>query len=238
MRTKYFILVLLTLLSFILLSACDVVGAPASTSLGGITPIDTSARTLLVAVGITENQDATDRMSTITLQFRTDVVEEVNYVRFTHQESITCNGVTLKLDDEQTYTLRVAQGGYTCSYNGYTRGTGQLTPITLIDVAERSVLAPQKPIVSSQGYTISYTPDSSDHACSIKAEATDSANNVIDGSSSSSALGVYHGPATNSLSGAGSIRFQRTCSWTLHNPADTMYLTYQSMASVAVTWSH
>ncbi len=140
--------------------------------------------------------------------------------------------------DVPMYPLSVAQGGYACSYTGYTQGRGQLAPVTMIDVAARSRLSPHQPSVSSQGYAIGYAPDSLDRACPMTADAADSANNVIPGSASSSALGVYHGPAINSLAGAGTILLQRTCSWTLHNPFDTMSLTYQSTASVAVTWSH
>src|SRR5260370_37795829 len=152
MRTKYFIPVLLFLLSTILLSGCGVIGASASTSLGAITPIDTSASTLMVTIGITEDQDAIDGRSNITFQFRTAVVEEDNAVRFAHQEAVTCNGVTVKLNDTPTYTLSVAQGGNTCSYTGYTQGIGQLAPVIMIDVAARSTLAPQHPTISSTGY--------------------------------------------------------------------------------------
>jgi hypothetical protein len=238
MRTKYFISVLLILLSAILLSACDAVGVSASTSLGGITPMDTSARMLLVNIGITEDQDATDGRSQITLQFRSAVVAEDNSVRFAHQEAVTCNGVTLKLNEGPTYTLSVAWGGYTCSYTGYTPGNGQLAPVTLIDVAARSKLSPHPPSVSSTGYTISYTADSRERACPLTADAADGVNDVIPGVAASSDLGVYHGPATSSLTGAGTILLQRICSWTLHDPFDTVSLTYQSTARVAVTWSH
>ncbi len=48
----------------------------------------------------------------------------------------------------------------------------------------------------------------------------------------------HQSPATRSLTGTGTILLQRTCAWTLHDPFDTMSLTYQSTASVAVTWSH
>src|SRR5258708_28296641 len=186
MRTKYFIPVLLILLSTILLSACDVIGASASTSLGAITPIDTSASTLMVTIGITEDQDATDGRSNITFQFRTAVVEEDNVVRFAHQEAVTCNGVTVKLNDAPTYTLSVAQGGYICSYTGYTQGIGRLTPVTMIDVATRSRLSPQPPSVSSKGYTISYIPDSRARACPMTAEPIVGTTRVTAGMPSSS----------------------------------------------------
>ncbi len=201
MRLQYFIPVLILLLSSILLSACDSAGAFTSTSQMGITPKDTSAGTLLVTIGITEDQDAADSKSMLTLQFRSDVVAEDNFVRFAHQEVVTCNGVTLKLGDAPTYSVIVAQGGYTCSYTGYTQGIGHLAPVTMIAIAARSRLSPQPPSVNSAGYTINYAPDASERACSITADATDGANNVIPGSASSSALGVYHGPATTSLTG-------------------------------------
>jgi hypothetical protein len=238
MRTHYFIAALLLLLSSILLSACEVGAAAASTSLGAITPRDTSASTLLVTIGITEDQDATDSRSTLTLQFRTAAVAEDNSVRFTHREAVTCNGVTVPLNDAPTYTLNVAQGGYTCSYTGYTPGTGRLSPVTMIDIAARSRLSPQQPTVSSKGYTISYTPDSSERACPLRADAADGAGNSSPGPTSSSDQGVYQGPAISSLTGPGTIRLQRTCSWSLHDPFDAIRVTYQSLASVVVTWSH
>jgi hypothetical protein len=238
MRTNYFLPVLLLLLGSLLLSACDVVGASASSSLGAITPRDTSVRTLMVTIGITEDQDATDGRSTISLQFRTDAVEEDNSVRFAHREAVSCNGVTLKLNDAPTYTLSVPQGGYTCSYTGYTQGIGQLAPVTLIDVAARSRLSPHPPSVSSTGYAIGYTADSRERACPLTADAADGVNDVIPGVAASSDLGVYDGPATSSLTGPGTIRLQRTCSWILHDPFDTVSLTYQSTANVTVTWSH
>ena len=132
----------------------------------------------------------------------------------------------------------MTQGGYTCSYTGYTQAVGQLAPVTMIDVAARSRLSPQQPSESPKGYTISYTPDSRERACPMTADAADSANNLIPGVASSSDLGMYQGPATSSLTGAGTILLHRTCSWTLHDPFNTMSLTYQSMASVVVTWSH
>jgi hypothetical protein len=134
------------------------------------------------------------------------------------------------------YMVNVAQGRYTCSYTGYTPGIGQLAPVPMIDVAARSRLSPQQPSESLKGYTISYTPDSHERACPMRADAADGINK-ISGVASSSDLGVYSGPATSSLTGAGTIILQRTCSWTLHDPFNTMSLTYQSMASVAVTWS-
>lgn len=239
MRTNYFILVLLFLLSSILLSACDVIGASASASLGGITPRDTSASTLLVTIGITEDQDATDGRSTISLQFRTAVVAEDNWVHFIHREAVTCNGVTVPLNDAPMYTMSVPRGrGYLCSYTGYTPGAGQLAPVTMIDITALSKLSPQQPIVSSKGYTLSYAPDAPPHACSLTADATDDAGDSVAGPASASDQEVYQGPAISSLSGPGTIRLQRTCSGTFHHPFDTISLIYQSTAGVAVTWSH
>lgn len=191
-----------------------------------------------MTIGITEDQDATDGRSTITLQFRTDAVEEDNTVRFAHQEAVTCNGVTVPLNDAPVYAVSVARGGYLCSYTGYALGMGRLTPVTMLDVAARSTLTPQHPTISRTGYTINYTPDSRERDCPITADAVYSAHNVISGPTSSSDHGIYQGPAISSLTGPGTIRLQRICSWTLHDPFDTMSVTYQSTASVAVTWSH
>jgi hypothetical protein len=242
MRVKYIIPILLLLLSSTLLSACsDIPGT--TPSLQAITPDDTSAGTLKVTVGITEDQDATDGKSMLTLQFRTNVIEEANYVIFAHKETIICNGTTLKLGDTQMYNLNVARvGRYACSYTGYSKGIGQLAPLTVISALERSTLAPYNLMVSNKrGYTINYVPDASGYACPITTEAHD-ANNVISGPNSSSDLGVYRGPDTSSLTGSGTILLRRTCSWTLHGPSDTPFdtinLTYQSTANYAVTWGH
>ena len=139
-------------------------------------------------------------------------------MHFARQEGpVRCNGVTLKLDDAPVYTLSVPRlGGYTCSYPGYTQGIGQLAPVTVIDVAARSALMPQQPSVSSQGYTIGYTPDASGRPCSMMADAIDDAGAVISGSPASSDLGVYHGPATGCFAEPASSAYNERVSGPWH----------------------
>jgi hypothetical protein len=203
-----------------------------------VTPLDTSARTLIVTVGITEDQEATDGMSKISLQFRTHVVEEDNYVRFHDRQTVTCNGVNTNLADSPVYTLSVARGNYSCSYRGHAPGSGLLAPVTMINVAAGSTLAPSQPSVTSKGYHIRYTPDAKGFACPIRADATDGSGHVVQGPVSLSDQGVYNGPATDSLTGTGTVILKRTCSWTLHGAFDTVKLTYESTASITVTWGH
>jgi hypothetical protein len=242
MRIKHSVPVLIILLGCLILSACAG-GTPdpppsSDASQISVTPVKTSAGTLIVTINIDEDQDATDGMSNITMQFRTDVIEEDNYVIFHHGEKITCNGITQNLNNTQVYTFKVPRkGGYTCLYRGYKKAD-LLAPVRMIGVSARSTLSPQRPVIGSQHFKISYRPDASNRTCSITANASDNLNDSVQGASSSSDLGVYTGPSTSSLSGEGSVMLQRSCSWTLHNSFDTIFLTYQSSASVEVTWSH
>jgi hypothetical protein len=209
----------------------------------GVTPIDTSAPTLKVMVTIDEDQDTADHMSNIIFQFRTIVIKENNFVIFDAEQRVTCNTALLKLVNVSKYTLKVprygdAQGRYQCDYVGATLGVS-LPPVSMFDIAARSTLSPQPPGVNPQGYTIRYNADPDSLACPITAEALDSTKKPIQGPSSTSNLGIYVGPATQTLKGTGEIILARTCSWTWHNkPFDTLTLTYQSTASVEVTWTH
>jgi hypothetical protein len=247
MRIKSFIPVLLILLCPILLGAsCD--GGPSPSNGGpiGITPKDTSAKTLQVTIGIADDQNAATGKSKLTLQFRTNVVTENNFVKFTHQESVTCNGVTQKLNDAPGYTLQVAvvQNQYACTYTGYTQDSGQLAPtVPMINLTARSVLAPSLPSVTNQGYTVAYTGDTGELACPMKADATDGTRKIsgsgsAPASSSDQQSYQYKGSDITSLTGKGSILLARTCSATLHGPFDTVNWTYESRASVDVTWGH
>lgn len=244
MRTKYFSAALIMLLGCFILSACDAPLGLASTLSSippslGVTPIDTSAGTLMVTMVIEENQDATDGTSNITLSFRTHAIEDDNFAIFDDHEQVTCNGVTLKLKDSPSYTfkVKVAAGGYTCTYTGNVSGVGQLAAVQLISIPARSNLSPQHPSVNSQGYKISYTPDTN-AGCSIIAKAIDGSNYTLTGGSEPSTNGVYIGPNTAGLNGTGEILLTRTCSPKLSNPFSSLDFTYRSTASVEVTWSH
>ncbi len=240
MRTKSSFLALIMLLICIVLSGCsitDPIPANADPPLR-VTPFDTSADEMIATVQINEDQDATDRLSVVSLQMSIDAIEEDNYAHFYHGEHVVCNGVKVTMGDTPQYTFKIDPGGYTCFYVGYKPGTGLLSAVTMISVTGRSRLLPQAPSFSSQGYTIRYTADPGSLACPITAVAGDSSGNTVNGSSSSSAKGVYDGPNTSSLTGTGQIVLKRTCSWTFENAFSKVNLTYQSIASVEVTWSH
>lgn len=246
MQVKRALAVLLILLCYIIFSAYSCMPSSISANSAavdppslGVTPADTSAGTLDVTVKISEDQDSTDGKSVIAFTFRTMAIEEGNYAIFDNKEPVVCNTHTLTLSNSPTYTLLVSQGHYTCTYTGNTDdGRTQLPPVTLLDVTQRSELSPHPPAVSSQGYKIDYTPDSGDMACPITAQAKDSSGNVVNGPNSTSNLGVYDGPTTSGLTGEGSILLIRTCSWKYQNAFNEVDLTYISMASVEVTWSH
>ena len=245
MRTKHFIPVLIMLLICIFLSACSVTDAvmgnndPTDPSPMRVTPIDTSADEMVATIQIIEDQDATDKLSVVNLRIGIDAIEEDNYAHFYHGEYLLCNGVKVMMGDTPQYTFKIdPPGGYSCSYSGFKPGKGLRAAVTMIDLATRSRLLPQRPSLGNQGYSISYTPDASGRACPIVAVASDSSGNTITGNPSSSANGVYNGPNTGSLTGTGEIVLTRTCSWTFQDAFSKVTLTYQSTASVEVTWSH
>jgi hypothetical protein len=240
MPTKPSLPGLIMLLGCILLFACDSPLGPAAPDPPmGVTPRDTSAPTLMVKMVINEDQDAVDGMSNILLWFRTNIIEEDNYVIFDDEEYVTCDGTILKLHNMPVYnTLKVPQKRYICHYIGDTQGIGQLPPVLMADVPARSRLSPRQLFVDGQGYKIRYTADPPDPACNIKAVAKDNAGKSVDGPSSSPSLGVYVGPPTTTLNGPGEILLIRTCHWKPDVPFFRFDLTYQSEASVEVTWSH
>jgi len=245
MRTKHSFLALIMLLICIFLSACSGADAvlgyndPTDPSPIRVTPIDTSADEMVATVQIIEDQDATDKLSVVNLQIGIDAIEEDNYAHFYHGEYLLCNGVKVMMGDTPQYTFKIdPPGGYTCSYRGFKPGVGLRAAVTMIDLATRSRLLPQRPSLGNQGYTISYTPDASGRACPIMAVAFDSSGNTVTGNASSSANGVYNGPNTSSLTGTGEIVLKRTCSWAFQDAFSKVILTYQSTASVEVTWSH
>ena len=242
MQTKHLLPGLLLINCLILFSSCYVPPSLAASDPPpvplAVTPIDTASYTLIVTVGIDEDQDATDHMSTISFQFSTNVIEEKNYVIFDDQERVYCNGELLTLNNQQVYRLKVPRkDDYKCSYVGNTKGKGTLSAVLMFDIQARSMLAPQQPLVDQGGYKIKYNADSNALACPITAEARDGSN-TITGHTATSDVGLYVGPSTKKLSGEGSILLKRTCSWQSHAPFDTINGIYQSEASVEVTWAN
>ena len=56
------------------------------------------------------------------------------------------------------FKVKVAAGGYTCTYTGNTPGVGQLAAVQMISIRARSNLSPQRPSVNSQGYNTNLRP--------------------------------------------------------------------------------
>jgi hypothetical protein len=238
-RSLFMLALVLCCISFSAFS-CDVPLSTTSTDPPpGVTPSDSSAPSLSVTITINEDQDSTDSMSVISMQFLTLAIEEDNYAIFDDREPITCNGRTFTLGSTPTYSFLVPQGGYMCSYTGNTNdGKDWLSPVTIFNVAPRSELSPEAPTVTGKGYSIAYKPDPSDAACAITGVAMDTNGGNIPGPNSSSDRGTYNGPPTGSLSGTGSILLTRTCHWRYQNAFHQVDLTYKSLASVEVTWTH
>jgi hypothetical protein len=193
--------------------------SPSGVLLVGVTPADTSAGNMAANVLIIENQDALHRSSIVNLQMSVATIKQANFALFDHGEYIVCNGVKVMMGHAQSYPLIIdSSGKYTCSYSGFRPSTGLLSAVTMINLAARSRLHPKQPILTSQ------------------ADAEDSSGNIITGNPSSSANGVYNGPITSSLTGTGLIRLTRTCSWAFQNAFSMVSLTYESTASVEVSW--
>jgi hypothetical protein len=207
----------------------------------GVSPIDTSPSSLVVAITINEDQDAIDRTSNITLQFSTRQIEEDNYVLFDDpNEVVVCNGVKEPLGSTQSYTFHIPSQRYTCKYSGNIQDGTVLDYVPMFDFPPRSTLSPKPPNVTSSGFSIRYRPDL-DATCTMTATAKDSAGDPdVVGNEELSNNGVYNGPATDSLQGNGEILLTRTCPVKPpeNSPFYALSITYISSASVEVTWSH
>ncbi|HEY7355215.1 MAG TPA: hypothetical protein VH590_02080 [Ktedonobacterales bacterium] len=233
------------LLGGILLPACSIETTPDPPDPLAVTPADTSPDTLDVVAVISEDQDATDKTTNIIFTFSTIVIEEQNYVLFDDaNEEVVCNGVHQPLGKSPSYKLYVPRGHYICTYSGNIEdknGNSKALPLVqMFDVAPRSALSPQPPVVTSNGYSVRYTPDADDQ-CTVVGKATDKANDPpVSGQPERANEGVYSGPSTSSLHGTGDLFVIRTCHWQHYQPSEfaNMDVTYISQASVEVTWSH
>ncbi|HVB74427.1 MAG TPA: hypothetical protein VNE38_12810 [Ktedonobacteraceae bacterium] len=245
---KYFLPALIILFCCVMLSACDPVAALSSIATDppptpiGVTPMDTSAETLIANVTIVEDQDATDGTSNITLQFQTHLIEDGYYVIFDDQnETVLCNGVTVKLSNAPNYQFHVQRGGYSCTYSGNTNDGDPLAFVPMFNLSPAGQLSPQQPVINSHGYIIRYSLPSSAYSgsCKITATASDNAgDSPVNGSSESANQGLYNGPDTSSLQKNGEVLLIRTCNLNFHNPFYAVNVTYISRASVEVTWTH
>lgn len=250
MRKRLVVLSLLMLLSSGLLTSCDL---PQSASASDppspiiVTPADTSARTLYGSVIITEDQDAVDNRSDISVQFSTTVIDDLNFALFDDQEKVTCNDQDLNLSSVQPpFNLKVVTPSFTpgsvyhCSYTG-NNGVKQLDPVDMFSIPQRTRLLPQLPTINSQNYTVSYIADGNgtNTICHMTAVAIGNNGGVsINGNTLQGEAGTYSSPLDSSLTGRGDIVINRTCKWIANGPFNALSITYISQASVEVTWSH
>jgi hypothetical protein len=248
MRTsliRYCIFTLLVLLSCIILSSCDLTDqlpTPTPTPLA-ISAVDTSAPKLIATVTIDDNQNASDGKVTITLRFRTTTVEDDNYVKFTHGETVTCNEAPpMKLGDSLTYSVHVlVKKRYECSYVGFNQTT--LPSVKIVDILARTRLTPELVVpVESKHFMVHYTSDTPEKACPVEVDASqDNGPQPIKGPRVlEDGSGIYIGGDVSSLNGPGTLVMTRTCSFKLTkaNKTDfsTVNATYTSSANLAVLW--
>jgi hypothetical protein len=220
--------------------------------------------TLQVMVTINEDQDASDGKygsSMVTLQFITNEIQGGNFVTFSNQESIKCNGINLNLgsfgNSVTTYSVHMIipnnPPDYTCIY--YYPFKGKTASTTIFNVHVLTQLMPrlQRPVPSNSVISVSYHPDKNPPSCQIQV-TTSGGGQSATGDSVQEDGGIYTGPNVGSLSGLGNLVMTRTCVPPQdnfdHNNAnddgcqcnsspltfDKLNLTYKSTASYEVSW--
>jgi hypothetical protein len=242
--SKYTVLLLLGLLSFIASSCVEPMTVSAAASSSGmflssssaiqVSPTSADPATLNVKVAVNEDQAASDGRSAITVQFSTIAIHNQNYVQFTNEEKIVCNGVSLIFRDS-VYSDRVeaVNGRYTCTYQ-WAGGTSMI-----ISVIARTRLSPRLvPDAAGHNFIVRYNPDPV-HRCDVKVEASDGSQTISGPSVLESGDVVYTGPDRSALSGSGMLVMTRLCTFTFVGP-DTDFnivnATYTSTAKSDVTW--
>lgn len=242
--SKYPVLLLLGLLSFIASSCVEPMAMPAIASSSGmflssssaiqVSPTSTDPATLDVTVAVDEDQAASDGRSMITVQFSTITINNRNYVQFTNGEKIVCNGVSLIFRDS-VYSDRVGavDGRYSCTYQ-WAEGTS-----TIIPVIVRTQLRPRLvPDADGHNFIVHYNPDPV-HRCHVKVEASDGSQTISGPSVLESGDGVYTGPDRSALSGSGMLVMTRLCTFKFvgaDTDFDVVKATYTSTAKSDVTW--
>ncbi len=234
--SKYTVLLLLGLLSFIA-SSCVVptaVSASASSPAIQVSPTSADPAMLNVTVAVDEDQTASDGRSMITVQFSTITIQNQNNVQFTNGEKIICNGVSLIFRDSG-YSDRVGavEGRYTCTYQ-WAQGIS-----TIISVIARTQLRPRLvPGADGHNFIVHYNPDQV-HRCHVKVEASDSSQTISGPSVLESGDGLYTGPDRSALSGSGMLVMTRLCTFTFEGAItdfNRVDATYTSTAKSDVTW--
>jgi hypothetical protein len=258
-RFRYSILLFLGLAAFIL-NAC----APGADP---VVPDTYVPPTLQVIVTINEDQDASDGKygsSMVTLQFITNEIQGGNFVTFSNQESIKCNGINLNLgsfgSSVTTYSVHMIIPNnppeYYCDYY-YPQDKSKPARIFTVPVLSQLMPKLQRPVASSSDIKVSYNPDNKPpHDCQVQVTANGGGQSAT-GNSVQEDGGMYLGPNVGSLSGPGNLVMTRTCmppkdNYDHHNANDDagsgcqttcssstfdkLNLTYKSTASYEVSW--
>jgi hypothetical protein len=209
-----------------------------------VIPDTTDPSTLILALAIDDDENATDGKVGITMVISTDEIKQRNYIQLTSGEKIKCNGVQLMFNDP-AYTARVfaINNSFRCEYvrNGQTYAIG---------IPERKHLSPNlehNSNLQNSQFTIDYTPDAGG-SCEVTAQFSDSShtnsNSVNDLTKHSFTVNI------NSLSGVGSLIMTRICTYTFNGiftqsdtvdknaaiPFDTVNITYKSTFRLYETW--
>ncbi len=244
---RYSILLLLGLAFIINACGFDTPGDPP------VTPDTTIPSTLKVTVTITEDQEASDVKSVVTLSFSTNEIKEDNTVIFTHGESVNCNGITIDLGSAVSYSVRMnIPPVYTCDYH-----LNNNKPALIFSVPKRSRLSPvlHEPVGDNPNFKVTYNPDKNASDCQVKVDAI-AGTSTISGDTVPENGNIYTGPDVRALSGSGNIMMTRTCvppqyNYDHQNKAndgcqcngpppstfDKINLTYTSTATYEVTWT-
>jgi len=190
-----------------------------------------------VIVSIDQGQNDSDGLTTITIQFSTNVIHNQNFVHFDHGEKVKCNNVLLGFGDT-AYSARVlaSNNAYTCTYQ-----RGKKTFI-IISVQARTPLSPLL-ISDTVGKTfiVRYHPDKTQYRspCQVKVTASDDTQTITGRSLPENGNGVYTGPDRSALTGQGTLVMTRVCSFNLKGAAtafEKVTATYSSTATSEVVW--
>ncbi len=232
-----FSILLLLVLAGLIASSCvaeppPVIDPPAAGI--QVLPDTTDPATLNVTVTINEEQNDSDKLSVITVQFSTIEIRNQNYVKFVNGEKVKCNGVLLGFGDT-AYSARVhpVNNSYTCTYR-WARGTS-----VIISVLARTQLSPALvPDASGHKFIVRYRPDQT-HRCPIQVAASDSSQAFSGPSVMEEGNGVYTGPDRSALGGQGTLVMTRVCRFKLIGSStafNTVGATYTSTATSEVVW--
>ncbi len=240
--SRFSFLLLLVLVGLIA-SSCVAIPPPvsANTSTQGdptiiqALPDTTDPPTLDASVTINEEQNDSDGLTPITIQFSTNEIRNPNYVKFVKGEKVACNGMPLEFGDT-AYSARVpaVDNAYTCTY----RRGNKVFPI--ISVRERTKLSPEfVQDTSGDKFIVHYSPDKNPYRCPVQVEASDSTQAIFGPSVLENGNGVYTGPDRSALTGDGTLVMTRVCRFKLTGAAtafEKVTATYTSTTTSEVVW--